>query len=95
MFQAVMGHEVGHELGIWEHVPPDCKKGVTICGRALMNPTYDPDVDYITPIDALAFDARNLLYAVVTTDDRDTTVDAPQTPGGHTCEYYTHYKIRH
>ena len=41
---------------------------------------------------ALAFDARNLMYAVVIDDGKTPDID-PKKPGGHTCEYYTKYKL--
>lgn len=72
----VVTHEVGHQLGIWEHVPypPKCEdakthpKGGKVCGVAVMNPYYDDDVDYVTAIDALAFDLRDPRYSVLVND---------------------------
>ncbi len=70
--RGVMGHETGHELGIWTHVPAECEvpvrispNGQLLCGVALMNPEYDPDVDFITPLDSLAFDMRDLKPSVI------------------------------
>lgn len=68
-FSAVVTHEVGHQLGIWDHVPLSCddkgvkthaKDGRKICGQAVMNPFYSPAIDYVTDIDAMAFDERNV-----------------------------------
>jgi hypothetical protein len=66
MFRAVMTHELGHEIGIWTHVPGDCDKdtpkhpnGQQVCGIAVMNKTYDGSVWFITVIDAMAFDMRD------------------------------------
>ncbi len=65
-FRAVMTHELGHTVGIWEHVPNDCDdehlthpSGQPICGVAVMNPMIDDDVYFVTVIDALAFDVRD------------------------------------
>ncbi|HTK60125.1 MAG TPA: hypothetical protein VL283_02875 [Candidatus Baltobacteraceae bacterium] len=73
---AVVTHEVGHQLGIWEHVPyppkfedalthPDGRK---VCGTAVMNPYYDEKIDYVTEIDALAFDLRDPKHSVLVVD---------------------------
>lgn len=77
-FRTVMGHEVGHELGIWEHVPLECDAkaprhpdGHRICGRAIMNPLFDKDVSYMTPIDSLAFDVRDPDISVLVSDPAD------------------------
>ena len=75
-FAAVVTHEVGHQLGIWEHVPylPKCEDakthptGAKVCGKAVMNPYYDEDVDYVTDVDALAFDMRDPKYSVLVSD---------------------------
>ncbi len=72
----VVTHEVGHQLGIWEHVPypPKCEDAKThpsgrkVCGTAVMNPYYNEDVDYVTDIDALAFDLRDPKYSVLVSD---------------------------
>jgi hypothetical protein len=85
-YRLVLGHEIGHELGIWEHVPLKCdgkdkpdgknpapKKmpdGTAVCGQALMNPTYDPDVKALTPMDHLAFQLRNHDYNVLPGSDK-------------------------
>lgn len=75
-FAAVVTHEVGHQLGVWEHVPypPKCESAKThptggkVCGTAVMNPYYDEKVDYVTDIDALAFDLRDPRYSVLVND---------------------------
>lgn len=61
----VMGHEIGHELGVWEHVPKTCDgphlthpSDGPVCGRALMNPMYDKEVSFMTVHDHLAFEMR-------------------------------------
>lgn len=87
-FMTVMGHEVGHQLGIWLHVPEKCAEphlthptGGPLCGQALMNPLYDPNVSFMTAYDHLAFEMR----------DRDLSVIAGGEPaasgGAPTCEY--------
>lgn len=73
-FAAVVTHEVGHQVGIWEHVPVSCdSKKVKkhsgddreICGSAVMNSHYHSSTDYVTEIDALAFDERNTDFSVL------------------------------
>lgn len=67
LFRNTMGHELGHLLGIWDHVPgscddPDVKNhndGPGICGKALMNPYINADLEEITSMDWLAYDMRN------------------------------------
>jgi hypothetical protein len=74
--KAVMTHEVGHQLGIWDHVPyaPECKDAKThpggrkVCGPAVMNPHYNPRIGYVTEIDALAFDVRDREHSVLIGD---------------------------
>ena len=63
----VIAHEVGHQLGIWTHVPVDCDgpevmthpEGGPVCGVALMNPMVHRGLDGITVIDHYAYDLRN------------------------------------
>lgn len=70
MFQAVAAHEFGHSIGIWEHVAESCSdrapthpRGQRVCGTAVMNPYYDEDVHFLTPIDSLAFDVRDTAHS--------------------------------
>lgn len=73
MFRSIGTHEVGHQLGIWDHVPESCdskkvKKhsdGKKICGKAVMNPLYSPEVHFVTPVDKRAFDIRDRFIGVV------------------------------
>lgn len=75
-FAAVVTHEVGHQLGVWSHVPypPKCEEakthpsGKAVCGTAVMNPYYNKEVDYVTEIDALAFDVRDPKYSILVSD---------------------------
>lgn len=86
-FRAVLAHEVGHQLGIWEHVAESCEgcrrrhpSGQLVCGRAIMNPYYDRDVYFMTPVDGLAFDTRDPYYSVLFEIDdhpRPTPSDTP------------------
>ncbi len=93
-FRAVMGHEVGHEIGI-SHVPLDCNgkdvlvhpSGQKVCGVAIMNPQYDPVVDFITVPDSLAFDMRDQLESVII-----HASNGPQEPDRPICVYRTKRK---
>lgn len=78
-FAGVVTHEVGHQIGIWEHVPMRCdakdvkthaKTGKKICGKAVMNEYYHEDIDYVTDNDAMAFDERDTDYSVLVGDIR-------------------------
>ncbi len=65
-YGAVFAHEIGHELGIWEHVAATCDAnapkhrgdGKPICGPALLNAYYHKEISFVTAIDALAYDER-------------------------------------
>ncbi len=91
--RAVFMHEIGHQLGIWDHVPDDCdpkkidpKKAVLrthpngrqVCGQAVMNPAYDSNVTFITEFDGLAFEIRRKDWAVVS--DPETPLRDPNEP---------------
>ena len=73
----VMGHELGHQFGVWDHVPAACDAadvkthpdGQRVCGPALMNPIRRKDIRFLTPIDHLAFDLRSRTYSVLTIDE--------------------------
>lgn len=65
-YRTVMGHEIGHQLGIWAHVPETCDEphlthptGGPLCGQALMNPMYDANISFMTALDHLAFELRD------------------------------------
>ena len=88
-FRAVLGHEIGHQFGIWKHVPKKCEKNHVICGDALMNPYYQETIDFITPVDSLAFDARELQRAVVSYDGEEPTFNMPQNHEVDGCTYTT------
>jgi len=89
-FRAIGTHEVGHQLGIWDHVPESCdgKKVKThpskkkVCGKAVMNAMYDKNVYRLTLADKLAFDLRDRLIGVVS--------DVHRKPVGKpACIYYS------
>jgi hypothetical protein len=97
-FEAVLGHEIGHQMGMWEHVPLDCKEkhlthpsGKPVCGVALMNPMYDADVTFITPNDSMAFDMRDLMMSAVSDKDPDSSPSFPGDTSGEKpiCELRT------
>jgi hypothetical protein len=62
-----IAHEVGHVLGIWTHVPPDCgerdvpvhPEGGPVCGVAVMNPMIRHGLFGITRIDHYAYALRD------------------------------------
>ena len=58
-FRVIMGHEIGHTIGIREHIPRSCEDDAPICGRALMNGSFSRKVNFITDLDASAFDNRD------------------------------------
>lgn len=67
----VIGHEIGHEAGMWWHVPAACDEAYAtndfekdlvhmgICGKALMNAFIDTSVTDLTVPDKEAFDLRD------------------------------------
>lgn len=85
MFRSVMTHELGHEIGIWQHIPKDCAKdtprhsnGQPVCGIAVMNKTYDDDVWFVTVIDAMAFDLRDQEQSSLRPLDSGQSVRGPK-----------------
>lgn len=81
LYVAVVAHEIGHQLGIWEHIPEDCSEphlkdpvGGAICGFALMNPHVHPNLrGFITGYDVLAFSHRDTSMSSVHDDDQTTS----------------------
>lgn len=67
MATAVVTHEVGHQFGIWEHVPAECtpqsyvvQDGRRLCGDAIMNASLNLDrAAGPTEVDRIAYE----LYA--------------------------------
>ncbi len=95
-FRTVMAHETGHELGIWNHVPKDCDgaavvhpSGEAVCGPALMNPNYNPEVDDPTKKDGLAFDLRSIGDSVLNPKNRTPihTLAELAALGAARCQY--------
>lgn len=82
----VIAHELGHEAGMWWHVPAKCddayatndfeKDLVTmgVCGTAVMNPYLNVGLAAITPIDGEAFDLRDTAH---TTFPRFRATESP------------------
>jgi len=69
----VIAHEVGHELGIWIHVPTGCDgpdvmehpEVGPVCGTALMNPEAHFGLKGITTIDHGAYGLREEDHSVL------------------------------
>lgn len=89
----VAAHEIGHQFGLWWHVnrtcinPPEHPSGKLVCGKAIMNPYYDSNVDSPTEIDGLAFDVREASHSVV--DFRNHHANDTQETPAFACEYTT------
>lgn len=73
-FRVIIAHEVGHVLGVWEHVPRDCAdpagvpvhaSGAPVCGPAVMNPYIDSSLAGLTGPDILQFDRRSVDTSVI------------------------------
>ena len=86
---AVLGHEVGHQLGIWRHVAIGCDgtepvhpSGVHVCGAALMNWLVGPPK--LMALDLLAYDMREVDKSVIK-GTVSTTRQALTTSGDEIC----------
>lgn len=88
----VAAHEIGHQFGLWWHVPescmgaPDHPTDGPVCGDAVMNPYYDPSTPEPNTVDTLAFDIRDTSLSVV--DDHNHHEES-HTPGGAPSCVYT------
>jgi len=94
LFRSVMTHEIGHVVGIWRHVPLKCDPKApegsldrSVCGIAVMNPLHDDDVDFVTVIDSLAFEARSVDSSALVPLNREA--GGPSAPAAPTCTYRT------
>lgn len=63
---SIVAHEIGHQLGIFAHVWPDCEtiddrdpRAPPACGPAVMNPYDTAELARLTVADHDAFVARN------------------------------------
>lgn len=76
----VVAHEVGHQLGLWTHVPAKCDPtpddpaaqrliDLGICGTALMNPIVHKGMIGITVLDHEAYAIRDKDHAVLKAAD--------------------------
>jgi hypothetical protein len=71
ILKLVMAHELGHEAGMWFHVPKLCDETeaksdfekdlvrMGVCGRAIMNSFINQDQTHITGFDSEAYDLRD------------------------------------
>ncbi len=82
-------HEVGHAVGMWFHVPPDCSladaatapNGEKACGQALMNAYHDSAVRTVMRPDEVAFMLRSEIGAVIGNPTMAScTAHAPDSP---------------
>lgn len=85
-------HEIGHQLGVWDHVPDKCdgtekvaSNGTHVCGTAVMNPRLN-SLPTLTERDLLAFQLRdqvsNAINGTVT-----TTRSALTDPNARVCTF--------
>lgn len=93
--RVVTAHEVGHQFGLWWHVPKSCTPGAPnhpdggqVCGTAVMNPFFNEALKTLQEPDFRAFDIRDKEHSVVD-DENHHAPDAG--PGMHdfTCVYRT------
>jgi hypothetical protein len=84
-FTTVMGHEVGHQIGIWGHVPETCAEphlthptGGPLCGQALMNPNIESGIRFMTAQDHLAFTMRDRDVSILPDDSPAPAVTGPE-----------------
>lgn len=83
LFRKLMGHEIGHLIGIWDHVPRNCDKpkvkhhddGPAICGSALMNARIGKGIDGITGTDWLAYDMRDTEHSFIDQGSEGDLID--------------------
>lgn len=83
LFRKLMGHEIGHLIGIWDHVPRNCDEpevkhhddGPAICGPALMNALLGRDVDGMTGADWLAYDMRDTEHSFIDQGSEGDLID--------------------
>lgn len=85
-FRIMMAHEIGHLIGIWDHVPDSCEDekvtihplGISICGPAIMNSLTHPEIYEMTENDWLAYDLRDTSMSVI-----DDVSDGDDASDGH------------
>ena len=74
ILRAVSAHEVGHQVGIYFHVWPDCRTvderdpgeaGPPLCGPAIMNTEVNLDLFRMTVPDHQAWMSRNTTLSVI------------------------------
>ncbi len=72
-YRVMIAHEIGHVLGVWDHVPATCTEpgiplhpsGAPVCGPAVMNPMNTPSLRGLTGPDILQYDRRSSYDSVI------------------------------
>jgi len=83
LYATIIAHEIGHHLGIWEHVPEGCDEphlthpvGGPVCGAAVMNPLIDTRLrGFVTGYDMMAFDLREKDLSIVRVQEQSLVTD--------------------
>lgn len=92
--RVVSTHEVGHQFGLWWHVPRSCAgnpprhpDGGKVCGTAVMNPFFNSSLHELQEPDVRAFDIREKEFSVADHENHHhgETGEAPN----FTCVYTT------
>lgn len=83
LYAVIIAHEIGHQLGIWEHVPEGCDEphqthpvGGPVCGSAVMNPLIDVQLrGFVTGYDMMAFDLREKDMSIVRVQEQSLVIE--------------------
>jgi hypothetical protein len=90
--RTLIAHEMGHQHGVWNHIPNECDgnetvaaNGVHVCGKAVMNSSIN-DLQMLSPLDILAFEARDHEVS----DIKGTVTTTRSALTAHSCVYTMH-----